>query len=272
MASSLWRSYTHTLIHTQSHLNYLSPHLVYYLARFYLFLEGVSSIWRSHQSFWLNKPTPRPCPLHRCPRTPGSCCFSDCRHHLPHYPSCHSPCSSWPLSERSQRFAESVSTASHHSCRKKTRSVPLTLYLNSCPVVKPLTKYFHLLSPSGILPKALVSIDSGDFWQLMLAFAGFQSENKNGKGMTDTVRCEPSHSFLSKWVTVTYRWKNGANQSPLGFSGVVRKLHILPTNLWLASTFLSNEVEESWWPGWDLSAWGGELLFKNTFNYILFLL
>lgn len=138
-------------------------------------------------------------------------------------------------------------------------------------MVKRLSEYSHLLKPSGIVPSGLLSADSGNFWQLCSLLQVFSQRKEKGKGTAGTVRCEPSCSLLSKWVTVTYRWKNGANQSPSGFSGVVRKLDILPTNLWLASTFLSNEVEESWWPGWDLTAWGGES-YRLKIHLIIFFL
>lgn len=139
--------------------------------------EGISYIWKHRRSSTLNKAPPWSCLLHKHPRTEGSCSNGVCLHTYNI-----SPCVIHPAPPVPVRKKPEVHRICFHGTtpqlQKENQERALTLYLSSCPVEKPLTKSFHLLNPSGILPKALVSVDPGDFWQLLLAFAGFQPENK----------------------------------------------------------------------------------------------
>lgn len=140
-------------------------------------------IWRhllhleASPKFHIKQSTSLAVPAAQTPEDTGSCSKGVCLHTYNI-----SPCVLHPAPPVPVRKKPEVRHICFHGTtpqlQKENQERALTLYLSSCPVEKPLTKYFHLLNPSGILPKALVSVDPGDFWQLLLAFAGFQPENK----------------------------------------------------------------------------------------------
>lgn len=121
----------------------------------------------------------------------GSCSKGVCLHTYNISPAWFTPLL-LSLSGRSQRCTTSVSMAPHHSCRKKTRRGPSPFILVPAPersllpsISTSLTHLEFSRRPSfQSIPET-----SGSYCLLLQVSS---QRIKNGKGTTDTVRCEPS--------------------------------------------------------------------------------